>query len=203
MKQMKKLVLLLAILMPSITIFGQTSKGNLVISGGTGLQFVSSSVKSVYDGKTGDEYTVTSFSLIPSFGYFVMDNLALGLSSTFSSSTQKDEDGNKYTSSSVLFVPTALYYFTLDEKIKPLAQIGIGYSTMTNKYIPKTGSDEKNTGSGLAINFGGGISYFVSKNISFNFGLSYTISTLTDGDDDKSKLKQGNLGSNIGISVFF
>ncbi|SDD29166.1 hypothetical protein [Williamwhitmania taraxaci] len=78
---MKKLVLILIILMPSISIFGQTTKGNFVLSGATGLQFISSNVKTVYDGKTVSEYDVNSFSFSPSFGYFVIDNLAIGLSS--------------------------------------------------------------------------------------------------------------------------
>jgi len=200
---MKKIILLLIVLMPGITIFGQTTKGNFVLSGGIGLQFIGSNVKEVYDGTTEDEYTINSFSILPSFGYFVMDNLAIGLSGNISSSTTKYEGGDKEKTNSTLILPTALYYFPMDGKLRPLVQIGVGYTSFTNKYIPKTGDDEKSSYGGLAVNFGGGISYFLAENISLNFGLSYTKATLTDSDDDKSKVKQGNFGSNIGVSVFF
>ena len=57
--------------------------------------------------------------------------------------------------------------------------------------------------SGLAINFGGGASYFINDFISLNFGLSYTMANLKDIDDSNSEVKQGNFGSNIGIAVYF
>lgn len=189
--------------MPAITSFGQTTKGNFVLSGGIGLQFISSNVKEVYDGTTSDEYTMNSFSILPSFGYFVIDNLAIGLSGNISSSTTKYEDGDKEKTNSTLIMPTALYYFPVAGKLRPLLQIGVGYTSMTYKYIPKTGDDQKSSFGGLALNFGGGIAYFVAENISLNLGLSYTKATLTDSDEDKSKYKQGNFGSNVGVSVFF
>lgn len=188
--------------MPMSAIFGQTTQGNFVLSGGAGLQFINSSMKAVYDGTTEEKYSINSFTFVPSFGYFVIDNLAIGLSGTISNSTQKDEDGNKNSTNSFLIVPTALYYFPMEGQIRPIAQIGIGYTSLIYKYKPKTGDDDKESFSGAAFNFGGGISYFIRENISFNFGLSYTIATLKSGDDDKYKIKQGNFGSNVGISIF-
>jgi len=60
-----------------------------------------------------------------------------------------------------------MYFFTLDGKIRPIAQIGVGYSSIINKYIPKTGDNDKESYGGLAVNFGGGIAYFLWENISF------------------------------------
>ena len=200
---MKKLVLLLVVVLSSVTIFGQTTKGNFVLSGNTGLQFMSNNVKTVYDGKTEDEYTQSSFSFLPSFGYFVIDNLAIGLSSNISFSTMTDEDGDKNSANSTSILPNVIYYFPLDGKIRPTLQVGVGYSSITNKFIPKTGADDKSSLSGISYNIGGGISYFANDNISFDFGISYSKLSLIDGDDDKSKMNLGVLGSNIGISVYF
>ena len=163
MKHTKKLVLLLIVLMSVITVFGQTTKGNFILSGGAGLQFVSGNVKTVYDGKTDYEYKTSSFSFIPSFGYFVIDNLAIGLAGNISNTTEKDEDGDKSSLNSILIVPTAMYYFPLDGKIWPLVQIGVGYSSVTYKYIPKNGDNDKVSYKGPAFNLGAGISYFVTK----------------------------------------
>jgi outer membrane protein len=200
---MKKLLLLSIVLVSAITIFAQTQKGNFVLSGGTGLQFTSSNIKYVYDGETEGTGTISSFTFIPSFAYFIMDNLAIGLASNFTTSSNKDEDGDKYNSNSSLIVPTAIYYFPIEGKIRPLAQFGVGLSSQSTKYILKTGSDNKSSMSGLAINFGGGVSYFINESFSLNFGLSYTLANLKDGDDDKGKIKQGNFGSNIGLSIYF
>lgn len=201
---MKKLLLVLITILPSILILGQTTKGKFILSAGTGVQFTGSNVKSVVDGKTQRESDkVNSFSFMPTFGYFVIDNLAVGLSSNISTTTYKYSTGDKYISNSTLIMPIAMYYFPMDGKIRPLVQIGVGYSSIRVNYVPKTFNNSKETYSGPAYNFGGGVSYFISEDISFNFGLSYTKSTLTKSTQNEFKQKRGDFGSNIGISIFF
>ncbi|MBW8330498.1 MAG: porin family protein [Prolixibacteraceae bacterium] len=202
-KSMKLLAVVVLLTMTTQFSFAQTIKGNFVLSGGTGLQFVSSNVKSVYDGETDYEDKISSLSVMPSFAYFVIDNLAIGLNSIITTATSKDEDGDKDVSISTMILPTALYYFPMEGKIRPLVQVGIGLSSETYKYIPKSGDDEKMSYSGIAFNFGAGFAYFFKENISLNFGVSYTKANLTDGDDDKSEVKQGNFASNIGFSIYF
>lgn len=202
-KSMSLLAVAIFLTMASQFSFAQTIKGNFVVSGGTGLQFVSSNVKNVYDGETAYEDKISSISVMPSFAYFVIDNLAIGLSSTITTSTNKQEDGDKYVSMSTLILPTALYYFPMEGKMRPIVQVGIGLSSETNKYVPKTGEDDKSTYSGLAFNFGGGLAYFIEENISLNFGISYTNAKLTDSDDSKNEVKQGNIAGNIGFSIYF
>jgi outer membrane protein len=199
---MKKLVLFVLIASSS-TLFAQTKQGNFVLSGGAGLQFTSNNLKYVYNGTTNEEYKVSSFTFLPSFGYFVIDNLAIALAGNITSSTTKYENGDKDVSTSIMLIPTGLYYFQMDGKIRPILQVGVGLVSQAQKSIPKTGSNDKSSGSGIAFSFGGGISYFMKENISINLGLSYTKATLTDSDDNKSKLKEGNFGSNIGFSIFF
>ena len=204
---MKKLFELFAVVisltMATHSSIAQTLKGNFVLSGGTGLQFVSSNVKSVYEGETDYEDKTSTLSIMPSFAYFVIDNLAIGLNSTITTASSKDEDGDKDVSTMTMVLPSVLYYFPMEGKIRPLVQIGVGLASQSYKYIPKSGSDEKMSYSGIAFNFGGGFAYFLKENISVNFGVSYTKANLTDGDDDKSEVKQGNFASNIGFSIYF
>ncbi|MEI6059879.1 MAG: outer membrane beta-barrel protein [Bacteroidota bacterium] len=199
---MKKSLLLLVAVVLSVAISAQTKKGDIFLSGGTGLTTTFMSVTPVYDGKSGDKTTGSSISFLPSVGYFVINNLAIGLAGNMSHNSSKGESGNKDVSNSIMIVPTAIYFFPVDGKVRPLAQFGVGLVSQTSKYIPKSGSNETNSVSGACINLGGGISYFIKENISFNFGLSYTRVTLTDGDDNKSKIKEGNFAGNIGISIF-
>jgi outer membrane protein len=197
MKHMKKIALSLIVLMSSITIFCQTQKGNFVLSGNTSIEFINNNIKYVYDGQTQGKLKTNSFLFSPSFGYFVIDNLSIGLSSNISFETTK-MDGDKTSSKSFSVLPTTSYYFSLNEKIKPSVRLGIGYASI----ITKSDGSEKSSYNGIAFGFGGGVSYFINKNISFNLGLSYTRSNLKNEDNDKMKVKLGEFDSKIGISVF-
>lgn len=197
---MKKVFLLAITLAFTNVILAQTEKGKFMLSGATGLQFISSNIEYEYDGQSEGEYTQNSFSIMPSVGYFVVDNLAVGLSANFTSTTQKFEE-EKYTVTSTMLLPTALYYFPVEGQFKPLLQVGAGLMSTKEKDSYDGESDEYKM-SGLALNFGGGASYFINNNVSLNLGLSYTIANLKDGDDSDFVQKQGNFGANIGFSVF-
>jgi len=196
---MKKLFLLVVLLSSSV-IFSQTEKGKIVLTGATGLQFVSSNIEFEYDGQSVGDFDTSSFSFLPGVGYFVMDNLAVGLSANFTSTTQKDQ-GDKYTISSTMLLPTALYYFPVEGNFKPLVQVGVGFMSTKEKESYDGGSDDFKM-SGLAISFGGGASYFINNTVSFNFGLSYTLANMKNNEDSDLVQIQKNLAANIGISLF-
>ncbi|PTN09403.1 outer membrane beta-barrel protein [Mangrovibacterium marinum] len=199
---MKKNILTLIFSVFVFVASAQTEKGTFLLSGSTGLNFLAMNYKVQYDGETYDDYDLSSFSVMPSFGYFIQDNIAIGLSSTMSFETMKYEDGDKEIMNSVMMIPSAFIFFPVEGDIKPFAQAGVGYSSMTNKWEPKTGSNYEDSYGGLTINFGGGLAYFVKENISFNLGLSYTKATFKNKDDDSEKIKQGNFGANIGIAIY-
>lgn len=194
---MKKVFLLAITLAFTNVIFAQTEKGKFVLSGATGLQFISSKIDYKYDGKLQGDDTQSSFSIMPSIGYFVIDNLAVGLSANFSSTTEKYE-GGKHTVSSTMLLPTAIYYFPVAGQIKPLLQVGAGLM-----YTREKGSFNVDKMSGLALNFGGGVAYFINDYLSLNLGLSYNMANLKDNDNSKKVAKHSNFAANIGFSVFF
>jgi Opacity protein and related surface antigens len=202
MRRIVKLGFLFVVLVVSMNSYGQTSKGNYIVSGSTGLQFLSSNTKNVYDGETQNEFDTKTFSFNPSAGYFIVDNLAIGLSFNITSNKSELDDNNYNKSTSTLIAPTAMYYFPVDGKIRPFAQLGLGLQSVTNK-VKMSYSENKQTLNGFAVNVGGGVSYFVSNHVAVELCLSYTKSNLKDTDNEKLKLKQGTFGSNIGISLFF
>jgi len=195
---MKKLFLLILIV-SNTTIYSQTEKGKIVISGGTGVQFISSNLKYLYEGVTEEKLKTNSFTLLPSVGYFIIDNLAIGLAGNITSTSNKYDDGDKAVSTSILLFPVAIYYIPVDGDIKPIVQVGAGIASMTQKYT----DEDKNSAFGFGFNFGAGIAYFVKENIALNIGLSYTLASLKDVDDENGKIKEGNLGANLGFSIFF
>lgn len=201
-----KLLMVAVLLTMATGSFAQTKKGNLVLSGGTGLQFMSVNSKAIYDGKTTSENKGSSLSFTPSLAYFIVDNLAIGLAGKFTTTSSKNENaGNLYknVSTSTMLLPTVLYYFPVEGKIKPLIQIGAGLDSYSYNSTYPGSIENKSSASGLALNFGGGIAYFMNENISLDLGLAYTSTKLTDGNDSKRKTKQGNFGANIGFSIYF
>ena len=180
----------------------QTEKGKFLVAGGAGLQFSSSSQRFVYDGVTDLQQTVNSFSLLPSVGFFVVDNFALGLNGTISSTTVVDEDGDKTRSNQHLIVPTALYFIPLAGQVRPFVQAGAGFSTQVQKYIPKDGDNLSLSYISLVLNFGGGIAIFLNDWVSANIGLSYTNVNQKNKDDTNEVLRQGNFAGNLGFSLF-
>jgi len=201
---LKKFILLAIVFVSTNVILAQTEQGKYVLSGATGLQFISSNIEYEQDGQSQGDITQTSFSFMPSVGYFVIDNLAIGLSANFISMTQK-EQGRKYTNKSTMILPSAMYYFPVAGNLKPLVQVGAGImSTVFEGDFSEPFYDSyKQEASGLAINFGGGAAYFINENVSLNFGLSYTMANLKDGDDSDYVQKQGNFAGNVGLSVYF
>lgn len=87
---MKKITLLIALISFG-AITAQTEKGTFTISGKTGLGFTSSTVKYEYAGQTEDGPKTSSFNISPSVGYFIIDNLAIGLEFDYTTSTTKQE----------------------------------------------------------------------------------------------------------------
>jgi len=201
---LKKFILLAIVFVSTNVILAQTEQGKYVLSGATGLQFISSNIEYEQDGQSQGDITQSSFSFMPSVGYFVIDNLAIGLSANFISMTQK-EQGRKYTNKSTMILPSAMYYFPVAGNLKPLVQVGAGImSTVFEGDFSEPFYDSyKQEASGLAINFGGGAAYFINENVSLNFGLSYTMANLKDGDDSDYVQKQGNFAGNVGLSVYF
>jgi len=201
---LKKFILLAIVFVFTNVILAQTEQGKYVLSGATGLQFISSNIEYEQDGQSQGDITQSSFSFMPSVGYFVIDNLAIGLSANFISMTQK-EQGRKYTNKSTMILPSAMYYFPVAGNLKPLVQVGAGImSTVFEGDFSEPFYDSyKQEASGLAINFGGGAAYFINENVSLNFGLSYTMANLKDGDDSDFVQKQGNFAGNVGLSVYF
>lgn len=198
---MKKIFLLSILLVSTNLILSQTEQGKFVISGATSLQFMNRTIEYEYEGSSIGESKTNSFSILPSVSYFVIDNLAIGLFADFTSVSQDDSRG-KIKSKSIILLPSALYYFAVKGDLKPVAQVGLGYGTITSESESGYFSEFKSKESGLAVNFGGGVAYFINEFVSLNFGLAYTMANLKDSDDSDYVMKHADFSAKVGISVF-
>lgn len=204
---MKKLLLTGA-----VALFGlsnaQMTKGDWVISGNTGLGFNAQSSTVKANGQSQDGPKISSFSITPSVGYFVIDGLAVGIDLGFNSETNKS-NGDKITQTRFSVMPTATYYFNTGSKFFPFVGAGIGYATSKTKYslqgtiidpILFSGSAKED---GLTWKAKAGVTYMATPSLGVNVGLGfdqyYTKNTVLNTE---IKTTRNNFGVNVGFSYF-
>lgn len=201
---MKKLLLVVAIALCGLS-NAQMSKGDWVISGNTGMGFNNVNTTFKAEGESEDGPKVSTFSITPSVGYFVIDKLAVGIDLGFTTMTTK-YDGEKSTTTNFAVMPTATYYFANDSKFVPFLGAGVGYASVKNKasvdIMGVTTSDEMTT-DGLAWKVKGGVTYMATQSLGINLGVSYDQFSNKEtyfGTEVKTNVK--TFGANIGFSYF-
>lgn len=207
---MKKLFLVGA-----LALFGavnaQTEKGSWVAGGSTTLGFNNVNTTYKYQNQSTDGPKVSSFTITPSIGYFVIDKLAVGLDLGYTSTTTKEDEvynnstySYKHTISTFSVLPTATYYFKSDSKILPYLGAGIGYSTSKTKQTTSysTSFSTEETVGGFAWKGKGGIVFLVSSSIGVDLGLSYMANYGKLDSNNDVKVNTGTFGVNAGVSVF-
>lgn len=193
---MKKLLLVGA-----VALFGamsaQTEKGSWVVGGSTTLGFNNVSNKTKVGSESYDGAKVSTFGFTPSVGYFVANNIAVGLDLGFMTTTTKEDD-EKLTQSVVKIMPTGTYYFKSDSKVLPYLGVGVGYGSLSTKY-----ENVKTTYDGFAWKAKGGIVYLITPSIGLDLGVAYDqFSNKESYEGMEFKNNVNTFGVNAGISVF-
>ena len=210
---MKKIFSLLIILL-SLQGFGQIEKGQVMFDG---------SIYGKYYNQKNDEQsnlietTRYYFSFRPQVGYFIANNLSLGLTPTFGLSKAKME--NKYSpnddSKSInygLGIGIDKYFGT--GKILPLIGASINLSRAMEEYnayylFPGDTdyTQEKIDESKLYTHFiiKGGVAYFVNDKVSINLLIDYDYRIISEkvNSQDPEKIKSHDIYLGTGISMFF
>ena len=120
---------------------GSFAKGDVFISGTASFSSVS------FAGTSADAFTIA-----PSAGYFINENIALGLSVSYSDATL-EFDGDDISVSTFGGGVFGRYYLTPSNQFSFFGNVGIGYSTADMAGV------DLNT---ISAAFAPGISYFVS-----------------------------------------
>jgi hypothetical protein len=160
---MKKFILFLS-LISCLDAFSQiekpTTKGNTILMGGVSIQ--SNNVQSNYD----PTMPITGFfeiSLTPGFGYFIRDNLAIGIYTNLSFFKQGP---TKYYNLGI--GPNIRYYFKNGVFIKAETMIA-----SMGRLSTSFGSNISATATNLSIVPGLGYAFFLNQKVSLDPCLSY------------------------------
>lgn len=211
---MKKIFLALSLSFIGV-ISAQTEKGSFIISGKTGLDFTSNTVKYKSDGQTIDGPKTSSFNISPGIGYFVTNNLAIGLALDYKSTITKQQieiyDPNstggyltaktKETLTTFSIIPNLNYFFSKG-KTRPYLGTGIGLANTKykNDYDSEnTFSNSTSNNTGLVWTANGGLLFLITPNIGLDLGLGYANYSFKDNG---VKTSSSAFGANAGISVF-
>jgi outer membrane protein len=148
---MKKIVMMLALVTSAFFAKAQTTSGQMMIGGSFGISSVN------YDNSNGSDYS--SFTLAPSFGYFVKDNFAVGLSVSVGNSKSGTGAGQTTSSSFGVGPFVRLYKFTSNEKFAFFGNAGISFGN-TKSENGNVITDKSNT---ISLGIAPGFAYFFNE----------------------------------------
>jgi len=184
----------------------QTNQGKLIVSLSSdifGLGYTTSKTKSDTDGS---EEASKSFNvnLSPKIGYFLIDNLAIGLDLGVGLQTGKTgTDNDKFTLISMGAGPFVRYYIPTS-KILPFFELDGSYTYSTYSWM-NTNSGDSKTNIGT-LNYGGGIGLAapLGERVMADILAGYHSFTYKDRENnvDNERTVMGTLGLSIGFTLF-
>jgi outer membrane protein len=155
---MKKLILFTFF---TSTVFAQTQKGSFTV--GTQLSQGTFQFEDYFRSRT--------FNFSPNVGYFIINNLNVGIQTNLGLSSGKAIDMSNtfnYRFNSYSLMPY-FTYFIGKNKLKPFVGASVGFGNSTIKERSQTTNSSQST-----YGFYGGLSYFINPNISLNTALNYS-----------------------------
>ena len=159
--------------------------------------------KSDLDGGDPVKTRIISFNLVPEIGYFVVDNLALGLDFMVSSGFRKSSDDTfKYNSTLLSAGPFVRYYIPA-EKVLPFAEAF--YSRGSNKVTSDYFEGENTYRSTVQYyGLGLGISIPLGEKVSFDTLVGYIHSSTKEKENNEYNDRHvvDTFGLKLGFSVY-
>ena len=145
------------------------------------------------------ETKTNGFDFNPKGGFFLSDDLAVGVELTVGSN--KTEVAGTETSKTTNFgagVFARYYFLELGKRFKTNVEFGVGFDS------EKNGVTNAVTTSGVEANLGLGLNYFVKDNIAITFGLSdlLSYSSMKADTDGAKNVSEFNANLNV-LNNFF
>lgn len=191
----RKNVLKLATML--VILFFGIAEGTSQVAKGTirlGPELAYSSANQEIDGFSA-KFKTTTLNLQLSGGYFVVDNLEIGLGVQLTS-TENKVDSDKQTTSGTVIGPNVTYMVPIGENFYLPISGGLGYNSLT------IDDDFSETNlSGLGYGVGVGIEYLVSNKIGARFSLIFNTGSLQDNDSDL-ELDVTTTQAGIGVNIY-
>lgn len=161
--------------------------------------------------KTGDYIKTDVFTIAPKTGYFVNNNIVLGVGLAYISGTTDVNDGfnTPYETTTSGFEAGVFgrYYFTPASKFSIFTELSAAYGSVKVETDVEGGFDSEEKTNGFNVAFAPGINYFLSNHLALeaSFGvLSYT--TLKPDERGAVSTNSFNIGldlANINFGILY
>ena len=155
-----------------------------------------------YDNSDADKEF--SLNLTPRAGYFVINNLAVGLDFTLAYTHMKRTSGGEYSSNMTRFgAGPFLRYYIRTQKLLPFAEGSYSIGSSKNQWEFDTMDGERSTkvqqwgiGIGLGIPMG--------EKVAFDALIGYQSNIFKEKDDNEDNVRYivGTIGLKLGLTVF-
>lgn len=193
---------LTGLLLLSAVTFAQTRKGQFVVSGRTSLDFTYSKAKfkgGNIENSNGTSLDTYNFNITPMLGYFIIDNLAVTLQTSYAISDGKTDN----QMSQFAIMPGAIYYVPTGSAVRPFVQVGGGYMNISTKVPVMSGGKATQSFNGYTLGGGIGVAFFVKDNITIELSGQYTSIKTSFSGDSYIKMNMSGFSGGIGFSIFF
>lgn len=193
---MKKLVLsLLAVSALAFSTQAQTEKGKFMIGGN--VEFNSEKAE-------GAEKADINLSLVPSVGYFIGNNIAVGTGIGYEFNKIHSADANAIAKTQAFVVAPFARYYAGTEQFKFFGQLSVPMAFGNLKGSLDGGDNYTKVGttSSIGVALSPGVAFFPSKRFGIEFsvnGISYNDYKVEDrdGNRDTGSSKNFNVGANF------
>lgn len=201
---MKKVFLSIALLSAvAFTTQAQTEKGKFIVGGSVGYE-----TEKVKGGKASHE-----FNIIPSVGYFVSDNIAVGTGIGYA--TAKGSTPSPIGKIDAFVVaPFGRHYTSLSDNFKFYGQLSVPMAFGTSKETDadlKVG-DKTGSSTSIGVEVSPGFAFFPTSKFAIEFGvkgISYNNNKVEDGNGNElSKSDSFSIGTDffnpkVGVKFLF
>ena len=192
---MKKLILAVLVIFMSLGAYAQFNQGRMLVGGNFSADFTTNKSKAGSTTVTNSHTTSVSFG--PQFGYFIIDNLAVGgILTVETASTKSEGSDNKYSSTTTLISPFVRYY--LSQGIFFQGRFDVG-SEKTKSKTASTTTTTTYSASGFAL--GAGYAWFLTDNVALEPQVGYRSYTLKNKSTD-GKNSDGGIYILVGFQIY-
>lgn len=202
---MKKAIVALAMMFPFVASAIQPSAGVFQLKGSTTVGYSSESNEVKLSDGSKEKTDTTRLNAEVQGLYYLAPGIGVGLVLGYTTETQKS-GGQKLITDTTLIGPAVGLDYALTPEVGLFAEAAVGYSAGSRELDPATTLfPEKFSYSGYGFELVGGLKYFLERHFSFDLGVSYTYLSMESDQDvyGKPTVKDGSLGVNLGVSVYF
>ncbi len=210
---MRKLILLWisTILAGNILQAQVTEGGNFIIGSTVGFSTANSKVTQTEGTGTVKEQNPfsTQIAIAPNIGYFLLDNLALGIRMDYTFSNVRDQNNNSAENSNVLFGPFMRYYLPMSQAndFFIFGEAGFGFGNSRDLKELATGTQRINTNL-FAFGVGPGVTVIASNAVGLEAVMKYNFArsefdTQIGGVNANTTTRTNQVSVSLGLQFYF